>query len=160
MALVGNTGMMRQRRSALRAAEAVLLGSLLLGLLAAPVFAQGPVEVDLMVSLISEAPGKVDPRARALDEKLRARIRYESIEVLQTKHLSLGLDDVGTVKLPGGRLIHVKPLLVDDRGALLAVDWEGQIDTQLRVKSEHLVVLGPQRYDGKSQLVVSLVPRF
>ena len=117
------------------------------------------VSIELTVSMISEEAGKIDPRAEKLVEKLKSKIRFESLKLIETKELDLGIDDVGGATLPNGKSVRVKPLLVDDKGALLAVVLEGSLDTQLRVKSDHLVVLGPQRY-GDGQLVVSLEPHF
>jgi hypothetical protein len=131
-------------------------------LLAAPLAraADAPVvEVELVVSRISDEPGEIDPRARKLDRQLRREFRYQSLSVLQTKQLRLGIDEVGGLELPNGRKVRVKPLLVDERGALLAVDVEGSVKTDLRVRSDHLVVIGAQRH-GDSKLVISLEPHF
>ena len=145
-----------------RPAGVVALTALALALLAsAPsdARAQAAIDLEVMVSLISDEPGKIDPRAEELDRKLGKKIRYESIEVLDVKRMRLAIDDVGSVSLPDGTGIYIKPLVLDERGALIHVEWAARMDTQLRVKSGQLVVLGPQRH-GPDQIVVSLKSRF
>lgn len=131
--------------------------------LAGPAAAQGPpagaIRLEVMVSHISDEPGPVDARAQRLDQQLRKQFRYQSLRVLETRTLDLGLDEAGSVDLPGGNTLRLKPLVHDARGALLAVDLPGVIQVDLRVHSGQLVVLGAQRYrDG--QLVISLEPKF
>ena len=79
--------------------------------------------------------------------------------MLEIRQLSLGIDDVGQAQLPNGNWVRVKPLLIDAKGALLAVELEGSLDAQLRVRGGQLVVLGPQKHAG-GQLVVSLQSQF
>ncbi len=117
------------------------------------------IEIEVTVAILSSEPGKVDPRGKKLLEKLSSQLRFESLKVIEQRQLVLAIDDVGEVMLPNRRVLRVKPLLVDARGALLAVEMEGTLESQLRVRSGHLVVLGPQRYQG-GQLVVALEPHF
>lgn len=121
--------------------------------------AESLIRFDVTVSQISEKPGEIDPRAAQLDRRLRREFRYQSLRVLEQKRLELGIDDVGSIDLPNGRKLRLKPLLADARGVLLSVDLEGTMRGDLRVKSGHLVVIGAQRF-GDGKLVISLVPRF
>jgi hypothetical protein len=129
--------------------------------LVAPAAAQSPqnVRMEVMVSHISNEPGVVDPRADKLDRTLRDQFRYESLKVIRTETLKLGLDEVGTVRLPNGRRLRVRPLQIDSRGVLTAVSLEGSVDADLRIRNGHLVVIGAERYQG-GKLVVSLEPHF
>jgi hypothetical protein len=129
--------------------------------LVAPAAAQPSqsVRMEVMVSHISNEPGAVDPRASRLDRTLRDQFRYESLKVIQTQTLKLGLDEVGTVRLPNGRRLRVRPLQIDSRGVLTAVSLEGSVDADLRIRNGHLVVIGAERYQG-GKLVVSLEPHF
>lgn len=120
---------------------------------------QGTIEVELMVSHISEAAGDIDSRGQRLHAKLKDQFRYESLRVLETRKLKLATDQVGSVTLPNGKQARVRPLQVDAQSALLAVEVEGAVKTDLRVKNGHLVVIGAERYDG-GKLVVSLEPRW
>lgn len=121
--------------------------------------AEPRVHFEVTVSQISGLPGEIDPRAAELDRRLRREFRYESLKVLAERKLELGIDDVGKVALPNGKTLQLKPLLADDKGVLLAVDLEGTMRGDLRVKSGHVVVIGAQRF-GAGKLVISLVPRF
>ncbi len=130
---------------------------LLLGLGPNGVAAQEGVQIEVTVSRISNEPGEIDPRGRRIDEKLRNQIRYQSLRVLEQKRLSLGIDELGSVKLPNGRSLRVRPMDVGERGVLLAVSVEGSVDSDLRVPNRHLVVFGTEPFeDGK--LVIALEP--
>ena len=115
------------------------------------------IDVELMVSHVSSTGGEIDPRARKLHQKLQGEFRYESLRVLQIRRLRLALNEVGSVGLPNGKTVRVRPLQVGEGGVLLAVDVEGAARMDLKVRKGHLVVIGAERYqDGK--LVVSLEP--
>ncbi len=136
---------------------ATLLGAALLG--GGAVAQDQRVTVELTVSHLSKSPGSIDPKAAGIHARLRNEFRYESLRVLDRKRLDLALDEVGSVKLPTGRWVRVRPMHVGDRGVLLAVDVEGILQTDMRVANGHPVDIGAQSYqDGK--LVVTLQPRY
>jgi hypothetical protein len=132
-----------------------------LALAAGAARAQAPasVDVEVMVSQISDSPGAIDPRAGKLDASLQREFRYGSLKVLQSQRLHLALDQVGSLPLPNGSTLRVRPLQVDDRGVLLAVAVPGAVQTDLRVQNGKMVVIGAGRYeDGK--LVISFEPHW
>lgn len=133
-----------------------ILGLVLAGAAAAQ---QGPIRVELMVSQISDGSGGIDARGQKLHAKLKDQFRYASLQVLETKQLQLAVDQVGSVTLPNGKRARVRPLQVDDASALLAVEVEGAVKTDVRVRNGHLVVIGAERY-GDGKLVVSLEPHW
>jgi hypothetical protein len=115
--------------------------------------------VQVTVAEISENPGKVDARAKRLDASLRKKFRYNSLRVLKERRLALQMDEVGSVKLPNGRMFRVRPLNLGDRGLLMAVGWEGEVMMDMRAPSHHLLVIGgPEHGDG--QLVISIEPEY
>jgi hypothetical protein len=121
--------------------------------------AEQRIDIELMVSHISDAAGGVDERGEELHAKLQREFRYQSLKVLESRSLRLALDEVGTVTLPNGKRARIRPLQLGEHGVLLAVDVEGSVQTDLRVRNGHLVVIGAERYrDGK--LVISLEPRW
>lgn len=131
-------------------------------LVSAPVAAQEArrIEFDVMVSHISDRPGKIDPRASKLDRKLQEKhFRYQSLRVLQSRKLSLELDQVGSLKLPNGKQLIVRPLQVGDRGVLTAVTVEGSVDADVRIPNGHLVVIGAEHHED-GMLVFGLEPHF
>jgi hypothetical protein len=129
--------------------------------LALPAAAQdGPrVDIRLMVSHVTSEPGPIDPRGAKLHALLRKQVRYESLQVLKTRNLDLGLQEIGSMKLPNGRMVRVRPLDVGKQGVLIAVDIEGSMQTDLRVPNRKVVVLGGQPYQG-GRLVISLEPDY
>ena len=149
-----------RRASAIRWAVGIgWVGSWLGLALALPVAAEGPdkVEIKVTVAQISDRPGAIDPRGRRLHDQLKKQFRYQSLRVLDTRNLSLALDQVGSMRLPNDRSFAVRPMDVGANGVLLAVSVGGLTDTDLRVRRNHLVVFGAERFeDGK--LVISLEP--
>ena len=135
------------------------VAALWLGLAGVAGAQQGAIEIELMVAHISEAAGDIDSRGQRLHAKLKDQFRYESLRVLETRKLKLATDEVGSVTLPNGKHARVRPLQIDAGSALLAVEVEGVVKTDLRVKNGHLVVFGAERYQG-GKLVVSLEPRW
>ena len=96
-------------------------------------------------------------RGRTVHEKLRSQIRYESLRVLQQKHLDLRIDQIGSLELPNQRKLLVRPMDVGERGVLLAVEVEGFADSDLRIPNHHMVIFGTHPFeDGK--LVISIEP--
>ena len=137
---------------------------LLLALPAVPSAAQEArkpetINVDVMISHISDRVGEIDARARRLDEKLRKQFRYESLKVIERHRMVLEVDEVGTVELPNGHSFRARPLDVSDRGVLMSVGVEDTIQTDVRIPSGNLVVIGAERFeDGK--LVITIEPEY
>ncbi len=117
------------------------------------------VGLELMVAQASPAEGPIDPRARKLDRHLRADFKYRSLRVLESRRLDLEIDEVGSLKLPNGRWVRVRPLDLGKSGVLMAVDVEGAVKSDLRIRNGHLVVIGAERY-GDGKLIISLEPHF
>jgi hypothetical protein len=137
------------------------IGWVLLSLqLAVPATSQTPAKVELEVTVaqISDGEGPIDPRGQQIHEKLKREYRYGSLKVVESRKLRLGLNEVGQLELPNGKKLQIVPMLLDDRGVLMAVDLEGVLKTDLRVKSGHLVVFGAHRH-GSDKLVVAVTPR-
>ncbi|MEE2665092.1 MAG: hypothetical protein VX681_13325 [Myxococcota bacterium] len=137
-------------------ALAAALASLVL---AGPAAAQTSIQLDLTVCLASDEPGPIDPRAERIDRRLRREFRYESLQLLDSKRERVAVDSVLSLGLPDGRQARVRPLSIDERGALLAVDIEGAVKVDARARSGHLLVFGAGRHAG-GRLVVSIEPRF
>ena len=122
-------------------------------------FAQDKVAFHVMVSHVSQTPGSIDPRGEVLHAVLKREIRYESLKVLDTQVLMLQLNDIGSVKLPTGRRVRLRPMHIGENGVLVAVEIEGSTQADLRVPNRRIVVIGGQRYEG-GRLVISLEPRY
>jgi len=145
-------------RSGIIAASVVMSGVWLLASVGVAL-ADDPIEMDVMVSHISQQPGDVDPRAKRLDAKLRREFRYESLRVLKQRRFSMALNDLKRMGLPDGHELQIRLLSLSDRGALVAVTVEGSVQSDMQIPNGHLVAIGAGRHqDGK--LVISLEPHF
>jgi len=119
----------------------------------------GTIGFQMTVSHVSPSPGPIDPRGAALHRRLKDEIRYESLRVLEQRRLDLAVDEIGTLQLPTGRRLRVRPLDVGKQGVLVAIDVEGSMKTDLRVPNHKLVVIGGQPYEG-GRLVITLEPEY
>jgi hypothetical protein len=123
-----------------------------------------PTQVHVMVvvhhvSKHPSPPGPVDPAAAKLERRLSQDFSYKSARVIQSEKMTLALNQTGSMTLPTGRLLKVKPRKLGKRGLLMWVEIEGTLQTNLRVPNHHQVVIGAQHYqDGK--LVVTLEPEY
>jgi hypothetical protein len=137
-----------------------LLAAVLLAL-AAVASAEPPrrIAIDVTVSHALDAKGAIDPRGLELDAHLKPQFRYGGLRVLQVERLDLALDEVGTLQLPNGRKLRVRPLDIGPEGAILSVSVKGTLWTDMRVRNGHLVVSGAER-DAAGKLVLGLKPSF
>ena len=125
--------------------------------------AQGPagdrVPVNVMVVQTSNTKGEVDPRALELHEKLRKQLRYRSMRVIQEQRVDLEMNRVGTVDLPDGRKVRMRPLHKGAKGVLMAVDVQGAVKLDARAPNHHKVVIGAGEYEN-GNLAVSIEPDY
>lgn len=154
--------MLRKRngRSSGEGARRLRCGLALVGLVAGLLFpatgsANPAADLQVMVVHITNEPGAIDPRAGRLHAELRDQYRYESLRVVTTRELRLDLNQSGGFTLPTGRELRLTPMAIDDKGALLAVDLHGLVQTDLRLAPGHLVVIGAEMYEG-GRMVVTL----
>lgn len=117
--------------------------------------AQAPkrFEIRVIVSEIGDRPGGIDPRGRELHAKLSKQFRYESLKVLDMRTFRLEIDELGTLRLPNGKPLRIRPLQLTDRGLLLAAQV-GDIQTDLKLPHGRLLVIDGDTY-GDGRLVVS-----
>jgi len=130
-------------------------------LLAQPVLAQETqrVAIILTVSHVSAQPGPIDPAGIQLHRSLQRDFKVKSVRVIQTQRMNLRLNEEGSLQLPTGRWVKVRPRKLGETGVLMAVEVEGTLRSSLRVPNHHQVVIGAQSFqDGK--LVVSLEPDY
>ena len=121
------------------------------------VFAQGTDSVGLSLTLshASPKPGPIDPAAAEIHRQLCREFRYESLQVLEQRHLILRMQEIGGIDLPTGKRVELRPLSLTPSGVLIAVEIEGTLEADLRVPNRKQVVIGVERYqDGKLILVL------
>ena len=117
------------------------------------------VPVNVMVVQTSNHKGEVDPRAQELHEKLRKQLRYKSMRVLQEERVDLQMNQVGTVLLPDGRKVRMRPMHKGAKGVLMAVDVQGAVKLDARARNHHKVVIGAGEYED-GNLAVSIEPDY
>jgi hypothetical protein len=117
------------------------------------------VPVNVIVVHTSDGEGGVDPRARDLDEKLRKQLRYKSMRVLREQRVDLEMNQVGTVDLPDGRKVRMRPMHKGAKGVLMAVDVQGAVKLDARAPNHHKVVIGAGEYED-GNLAVSIEPDY
>jgi hypothetical protein len=117
------------------------------------------VPVNVIVVHTSDRDGGVDPDARDLDAKLKNQLRYKSMRVLQRERVDLQMNQVGTVQLPDGRNLRIRPMHKGAKGVLMAVDVQGAVKLDARAPNHHKVVIGAGEYqDGN--LAVAIEPDY
>jgi hypothetical protein len=139
---------------------AVALG-LGIALVPAGVFAQvvESVGLSLTVSHASPKPGPIDPGAAEIHRQLRHLFRYESLRVIEQRHVQLRMQEIGGIDLPTGKRVEFRPLSLTTSGVLIAVEIPGTLQTDVRVSNRKHVVIGVDRYqDGK--LILTLQPDY
>jgi len=117
------------------------------------------VPVNVIVVHTSNRKGEVDPRAQELHEKLRKQLRYKSMRVLQEERVDLQMNQVGTVLLPDGRKVRMRPMHKGAKGVLMAVDVQGAVKLDARARNHHKVVIGAGEYED-GNLAVSIEPDY
>ncbi len=125
------------------------------------VLAQGVQSVGLLltVSHASPKPGPIDPGAAEIHRQLHHEFRYESLRVIEQRHVILRMQELGGIDLPTGKRVQLRPLSLTPTGVLIAVEIEGTLQTDLRVPNRQQVVIGVDRYqDGK--LILTLQPDY
>ncbi len=148
-------------RIALAAALAVSLALLGSGTASAQDPGNNPdrVPVNVMVVQTSNKKGEVDPRAHELHEKLKKQLRYKSMRVIQEERVDLEMNRVGTVLLPDGRKVRMRPMHKGAKGLLMAVDVQGAVKLDARAPNHHKVVIGAGEYED-GNLAVSIEPDY
>ena len=118
------------------------------------------IPIRLTVAHVSTGEGGVDPRARKLREMLeRQHIRYPSIRVLQERVVKLRVGELGRFPLPQAGQLNIRLMHLDASGLLMALDVEGGMKTDVRLRDDHMMVLdaGPL---GDGKRVIAIQPDY
>lgn len=116
-------------------------------------------DLEVTVAAISDEKGEIDPKGKRLDQELRKKFRYNSLQVLKTQHFNLKIDEIGSMKLPDGKVFNVRPMNLGDRGLLMAVEWSDTLMMDMNAMSGHLLVVGGSKYQGR-ELVIGVEPHY
>jgi hypothetical protein len=111
--------------------------------------------LQVVVARLTDGHKKIDKAAERLHDALKKQFRYEGIRVLEVKRVSLVADEVWDLNLPTRRRLRIRPLVVEATGALISVEISGLVQSDLRIESGQLVIIGAEKFrDGK--LVIAL----
>ncbi len=138
------------------AKRALAVAVLLAMAVAGPVAAEAPdrISFEIVAYHASREPGPIDPAAAELHARLSEEFRYKSLKRLRGHRMHLRLDEIGGLELPSGRWIRVRPLSIARDRVLVAVQVEGAMETDLRMRNHRRVVIGAPYKEGK--LVITL----
>lgn len=113
----------------------------------------------LTISHATQRPGPVDPEAVEIHRRLQQEFLFQSLRVIERRHIDLRLQEVGGMVLPTGKRISLRPMSLSATGVLIAVEIPGTLETDVRVPNHQHVVIGLDRYeDGK--LILTLQPDY
>lgn len=122
-------------------------------------FAQAAVQhvgLSLIVSHASPQPGPIDPE---MHRAMGTVVRYQSLRVIERRHIDLRMQEIGGVDLPTGKRVEVRPLSMNASGVLISLEIPGTLQTDLRVANQKQVVIGLDRYDD-GKLILVLQPDY
>jgi hypothetical protein len=115
------------------------------------------VSLRVKVTHLSDGDGGVDPKAAALVDALKGQhISYSSAKVVREVSFDLAPGDAKTVKVGAGRKAHLQLMQADKNGALVAVDIDGgvKVDAKVRRGKRPLVLDAGKVGDGKRVLTI------
>ena len=118
------------------------------------------IPIRLTIAHVSTGAGGVDPRARELREMLeRQHIRYPSIRVLEERVVKLRVGEMDSFPIPESSTLKVRLMHLDASGLLMALDVEGGMKTDVRLRDDHMMVLdaGPL---GDGKRVIAIQPDY
>ena len=112
-------------------------------------------EIRVLIANLTNDRDKIDKEAQRLDKALKSQFRYEGIRVLDSVNVTLSGDEVWNLKLPSRRRLRIRPLVVEAESALISVEISGLVQSDLKIKSGQLVIIGAERFhEGK--LVIAI----
>ena len=115
--------------------------------------AQGSEEIEAVISIDVLRRAGIEVTVAGVDGA--APVRCSRDVVISP---DVALDDVWKVKLPGTGPLRVRPVDIGPNGALLSLDWEGELQGDFRVRKGTPLILGRPR-SGKGKLVVVIDTR-
>ncbi len=135
-------------------ALALAVAWLFAGLASAQEAEQIPVKI--LVTHVSNEDKGVEPEGKGLLDTFRKnQIIFNSVKVISKKRVVLGLDQVHTIPLPNGRKARIQAISRRKNSALMAVDVEGSVKVDARVRRNKPFIIRAGRHNG-GNLVIQL----
>lgn len=124
---------------------------------AVPSRAAPPISFKVMVVYASKKPGKVDAEALALSKRLP--MRFETVELLEKKSLSVPFGEEVKLVLSTGGEVRLLPVLVHQNQLHMQFQMPDVVNTRLKMQNSRPMILGgvPHK-DGF--LIIEVLPEF
>ena len=114
------------------------------------------IPVKVLVTHVSNEGKGIDLDARGLHERLQDnQFSFNTVKVISKKRVVLKLDEVHTIALPNGRKARMQAISRREHSALLAVDVEGSVKVDARVRYHKPFIIRAGKHDG-GNLVIQL----
>lgn len=114
------------------------------------------IPIKVLVTHVSNDDSGVEPAARGLHERLvNAQIPFNSVRVISKRRIVAEIDEVHSIPLPNGRQARIQAISRRENSALLAVDVEGSVKVDARVRRNKPFIIRAGRHDG-GNLVIQL----
>lgn len=137
---------MRSSSLAARCTRLIALGAALL--VAAPAAAES-VRVSVVVSHASSEKGPMEQ-----PNLLPPGFNFQSHRVLQSTSLDLAMGQTGTVRLPNGKSVTLRPTELRENDLMMHVEVEGATRSDLRMRNgKRVTIRHPEPYQGGNLLV-------
>jgi len=135
-------------------ALALAVGWLFAGAAAAEEAEKIPVKV--LVTHVSNEGTGVEPGGKGLHDNFRKhQIPFNSVRVIKKERVVMELDEVHRIPLPNGRKARIRPISRRENSVLMAVDVEGSVKVDARMRSQKPFIIRAGKHDG-GNLVISL----
>lgn len=122
-----------------------------------PPLAIPPITIRISVATASEAKGEMDPRAIDIYEHLPAK--FQSIQMIEERTISVLFGEVARVSLPTGAEVRLTPVAVHGGQLHMQLEMPELLNTSMRMANSRAFYVGGVPYGGGT-LVFKLVPEF
>ena len=122
-----------------------------------PPMAIPPITIRISVATASESEGVMDPKALDIYQHLPAK--YQSIQLIDERTLSVVFGEVARVDLPTGTQVRLLPVAVHGGQLHLQLEMPELLNTSMRMSNSRAFYVGGVPYQGGT-LVFKLVPEF
>jgi hypothetical protein len=114
------------------------------------------IPVKVLVTHVSNDDSGVEPAAKGLHRHLeKNQFSFNSVKVIHKKRVVMELDEVHRIPLPNGRKARIRPISQRENSVLMAVDVEGSVKVDARVRRHKPFIIRAGKHDG-GNLVISL----
>ena len=112
------------------------------------------IPIKVLVTHVSNDDSGVEPDGRGLLGHLRKnQISVDSVKVISKQRIVLRPDQVHAIPLPNGRKARIQAISRREKSALMAVDVEGSVKVDARVRRNKPFIIRAGRHDGGNLII-------